>query len=69
MAAKHRCARCGKEHRTTETMLYSSWTGLRYCAYNLGGCERRAAANKRALARMSKAAAALEAAQPEGRAA
>lgn len=50
------CARCGKQHRTTDTMLYSSWTKLRYCAYGLAACTRRAETAKRQAARAAKAA-------------
>ena len=57
--AKYRCARCGKQHSNIEATIYRSWTKLRYCAYNLDACARRAAANKRKLERLQKAAARL----------
>jgi hypothetical protein len=40
-ASKHACARCGKKD-TAARMVFSRFTGNRYCAYETGACEKRA---------------------------
>jgi hypothetical protein len=54
MTVKHACARCG--HRdTAERMVYSAWTGERYCM-RLSECDKRAAKQRRAEKREAVAA-------------
>jgi len=40
MKKRYPCARCGR-HSVADTMVYSTWTGNRFC-FDLRACERRA---------------------------
>jgi hypothetical protein len=47
--SKYACARCGKKN-TAARMVFSRFTGNRYCAYETGACEKRAKRGRKRLA-------------------
>ena len=38
---RHECGLCGR-HQTVDRLVYSRWTGRRYCAFDVKACRARA---------------------------